>query len=163
MIRFAKSIFAGEQGRTCRRPQATSAITRSDVVCHFWPSKAPSHPRADHHGRFPSRVCGVTLAQRRTRCGMPFVTMTFSCSFLCGVDIVCDFAGLPSTNRVLQAKFSWRPWRAVGCSRAASLHQRHSHLCATDAASFSQIGSRFAGQRTRHLSSLAQHSDPTVP
>jgi len=52
---------------------------------------------------------------------------------------------------------------SCGCSRAASLHQRHSHLCATDAASFSQIGSRFAGQRTRHLPSLAQHSDPSVP
>jgi hypothetical protein len=46
--------------------------------------------------------------------------MTFSCSFLCGVDMVCEFVGLPSTNRVLQAKFSWRPWRAAA---AAERHQ----------------------------------------
>ena len=163
MIRFAKSIFAGEQGRTCRRPQATSAITRSDVVCHFWPSKAPSHPRADHHGRFPSRVCGVTLAQRRTRCGMPFahndIQLLVPVRRRHGLRL-CRFA-VHKPGAASQIQLA--SLASCGCGRAASVHQRHSHLCATDAASFSQLVSRFAGQRTRHLSSLAQHSDPTVP
>ena len=121
MIRFAKSIFAGERGRSCRRAQATSAITRSDVVCHFWRSNAPKSSV-----RRPSRTFSIRHSTRSLShsdvhgAGCRSRTMTFSCSLLCGVDMVCYFAGLPSTNRVLQARFSRRPWRAAA---AAERHQ----------------------------------------
>jgi len=161
MIRFAKSIFVGEQGRTCRRRRPSDHGIRRRVS--LWLSKAPSHPCADHHGRFPSRVCGVTLAQRRTRCGMPFahndIQLLVAVRRRHGL-LLCRFA---VHKPVAASQIQLAPLASCGCSRAASVHQRHSHLCATDAASFSRIVSRFAGQRTRHLPSLAQHSDPSVP
>jgi len=169
VIRFAKSILAGERGRSCRRAQATSAITRSDVVCHFWRSNAPKSSVRRPSRTFSirhstrSRVYGVTLAQRCTACGMPFahndIQLFVPVRRRHGLRI-CRFAVHKpgSASQIQPASLA-----SCGCSRAASDHQRHSHLCATNAASFSQIVPRFAGQRTRHLPSLAQHSDPTVP
>ncbi len=123
MIRFAKSIFAGERGRSSAGDVSDHAIRRRVSLLAIEGPKSsvrrPSRTVSIRHST-RSRVYGVTLAQRCTRAGCRSRTMTFNCSFLCDVDMVCEFAGLPSTNRVLQAKFSWRPWRAAA---AAERHQ----------------------------------------